>query len=657
MSRFAYLWRSARALVVAAPIALVAACGGGGGGGDDEPVLSLSAHHVEFSAPNAGSNSEPDPVTVSGSVDGASGTVYLFVEVNSEIVRLGQLSPTGPTSGEFAIYPAEPSLVGPGNHKATVTIHACGDSNCIKKFADSPQQIDIDYTVAGLVTSQQELQFRVGNTVVAADLSKEIAVDGYPAANWTATSNVDWLVTSRKAGNSATTSTLTAKIDETVLDSLNNGHYTGKVTLTPEAGDPVEITTTLDVERTEARLVSPGTEVAGTAMEVTVRGDNFDAVTVTGIRFGDTTATTFRVVSPTEIRATHLALPAGSYPITVENTGNLGRSLASMSVVAPLSTSTIAIAHPPATPYWYPIGVVYDAPRQALLVGLVLNDGSGKARILRYTHDGASWQGPAQFAVDGGLTSLTLSQDGKQLLVGQDSAVILQFDPATLSLLNTSEPGGAYFEYLSTMPLTSDGYVLGPVSMSASGYSSVLKYSVRAAAFVDYPEGLNLMGNGGTGVASADGSTILMGNNPYNGDLFQLYDASTGDLKPVHVTDVPYGMATDRTGSRFIVGNSGIYDRNLSLLGRLPENMSNVVMSRDGNRVYALDFDRKLWSFSLGEIDGSFTLTQLGAPATLVQDPSPSNGAEHYPTLMTINPDGGTLFIVGTKCTIVMPVH
>jgi hypothetical protein len=427
--------------------------------------------------------------------------------------------------------------------------------------------------------------------------------------------------------------------------------------LTPEAGDPVEITTTLDVERTEARLVSPGTEVAGTAMEVTVRGDNFDAVTVTGIRFGDTTATSFRVVSPTEIRATHRALPAGSYPITVENTGNLGRSLASMSVVAPLSTSTIAIAHPPATPYWYPIGVVYDAPRQALLVGLVLNDGSGKARILRYTHDGASWQGPVQFAVDGGLTSMTLSQDGKQLLAGQDSAVIRQFDPATLALLNTSEPGGAYFEYLSTMPLTNDGYVLGPVSMGASGYSSVLKYSVRAAAFVDYPEGLNLMGDGGTGVASADGSTILMGNNPYNDDLFQLYDASTGALKPVHVADVPYGMATDRTGSRFIVGNSGIYDRNLSLLGRLPENMANVVMSRDGNRVYALDFDRKLWSFSLGEINGSFTLTQLGAPATLIQDPSPSNGAEHYPTLMTINPDGGTLFIVGTKCTIVMPVH
>lgn len=654
MPKFARVWRSVLALVFTAPVALVAACGGGGE--KDEPVLSLSTHRVEFSAPNTDSNSEPHPVTVSGSVDGASGTVYLFVEVDSEIVRLGQLSPTGPTSGEFAIYPAEPSLVGAGNHTSTITIRACGDSNCTNEFAGSPQRIDVSYTVAGLVTSQQDLQFRIGNTVEAAELNKEIAVEGYPAANWTATSNVDWLVTSRKAGSSATTSTLSAQIDETVLNSLNNGHYTGKVTLTPENGDPVEIVATLDVERTEARLASPGTEVAGTAMEVTVRGDNFDAVTVTGVRFGDIAATSFRVVSPTEIRATHPALPIGSYPITVENTGNLGRSLASMSVVAPLSTAAVAIAHPPATPYWYPMGVVYDAPRQALLVGLLLNDGSGKGRILRYTYDGASWQGPAQFAVDGGLTSLTLSMDGKLLLVGLESAVISQFDPVTLSLLNTSAPGGAYFEYLSTMPLTSDGYVLGPMSMSATGYSSVFKYSVRDAAFVDYPEGLHLMGDGGTGVASADGSTILMGKNPYNGDLFQIYDASTGVLKPVQLNDEPYGMVADRTGSRFIVGNSGIYDRNLSLLGRLPENMSNVAMSRDGSRVYALDFDRKLWSFSLGQTGGAFTITQVGAPVSLIQDPSPSDGAQHYPTLMTISPDGGMLFIVGTKLTIAMPV-
>jgi hypothetical protein len=655
MALLARLRRGMRTLVIAAPIALLTACGGGGGGGDSSGAISLSTHKLTFTAPVSGTT--PNPEFVTATVTGVSGTLYIRVEVAGDAVTVDNVTVTGTTTGQAVIHPGNPALLGPGVHHATVTVYACTTNvECTSgQLSGSPQQIDIDYTITGLAVSQQELAYTVGNTATGADLTKTIEVVGYPDANWTMTSNAGWLVPSRTPGPDDTTATLTAQVDETVLDSLTNGIYHGKITMTPAVGDPVEITATLNVNRTEARLVSPGVEIASSAMEVIVRGDNFDAVTVTGVRFGDVAATAFRVVSSTEIRATHPALTAGSYPVTVESTENLVRNLSSMSVVSPPFMATVAFVHPPAAPGWYPRAVIYDAPRQALLVGLLFNDGSGQSRILRYTYDGASWQGPTQVTLEGGLTTMALTMDGKQLLTGLSGAVVRHLDPTTLAVLQTSIAGGSYFEELSAIPLTNDGYILGGMaSPSASGYNSVTKYSIRQATFVDLPEGVNMLYDDGAAVASADGSTVLIGNTGAYGHGFVRYDASTGTFTPLDVTAEAYGMAADRTGSRFVIGNSRIYDRNLTLLGSLPDGLTNVVMSRDGSRVYALDRDRKLWSFGLSYIGDSFTVTRMYGPLTLVQDPSPNDGFAHYPVKLELSPDGGMLFISGTKCTIVM---
>lgn len=653
------LGRAVRALVVAAPFVLVSACGGGGGGGGS---LSLSTNRIELIAPATRSDVIPDPVKVRVSVSGASGPVYLFIDSLStndghghDVVWVSDLTGTSATSGEVTIHAGEPEVLGPGVHRATFMFYGCKDPQCAKPYPDSPQRLDIDYTVAGLVTTLEPLQYEIGNTVKAADLVQITSVAGYPTAEWTVESDAEWLVPSRQVGTSDTSSTLTAQIDEAKLNALDNGVYTGKITLTPKVGDPSTITATLHVNRTEARLTSPGTEVAGSAMEVTIRGDNFDEVTVTGVRFGDVPATAFRVVSPTEIRATHPALPAGSYPVTVESSEHLGRNISTLSVVDPPVMAAVSMAHPPATK-WHAKGVVYDAPRQALFVGLLLNDGSGQSRILRYRYNGTTWDAPTQVTVQR-MTSLTLSMDGKRLLVGMDATTISQLDPTTLAVLDTSTSLDHPNEYLATLPLTNDGYVLGPLSLSgATGYSWVVKYSIRDAALIDYPPGVNLMSDYSNAVASADGSTVLMGKNRYDGDSFQLYQASTGSLESIHLNEEVYGMATDRAATRFVIGNSGIYDRSLSLLGRLPDGLSNAVMTRDGSRVYALDLDRKLWSFALGYVGDTFKVTQLGSPVTLVADPSPNDGLVHYASEMTISPDGGTLFIAGSKRVVVMPV-
>ncbi|MFO1338299.1 MAG: IPT/TIG domain-containing protein [Burkholderiaceae bacterium] len=654
----ARLGRAARALAISAPFALVSACGGGGG---SDGTFSLSTHQISFAAARPTSDAIPNPEVVQATVTGVtSGTLYIRVEVVGDAVTVGNITVTGTTTGQAVIQPVSPEILGPGDHRATVTVYACTTSiECTSgQLAGSPQRIEVDYKVTGLALSEQALAYAIGNTVTPADMSKDVQVIGYPEANWTMTSDADWLLPSRKAGDTGESATLTASLDPDVVESLANGVYHGAVTLTPATGEPVTVSATLTIDRTEVRLVSPGTELAGSAMEVIVRGDNFDKVTVTGVRFGDVASTAFRVVSPTEIRATHPALPAGTYPVTVEDSQHLVRNLSSLSVVAAPVMSTAAFATPPAAPGWYPRAVVYDAPRQALLVGLLLNDGSGQSAILRYTYNGATWQGPTQVTTDGGMTSLSLTMDGKQLLMGLSGAIVRHLDPVTLTVLNTSAAGGAYFEELTSMPLTSDGYIIGGMgSPSASGYQSVTKYSIRETAFVDLPEGVNMLQDDGAAVASADGSTVLIGNTGPYGRGFVRYDASTGIFTPLDVAAQAYGMASDRTGSRFVVGNVGIYDRNLTLLGSLPDGMTTVVMSRDGSRVYALDWDRKLWRFELGYVGGAFSVVQMAAPATLVQDPSPNDGFAHYPVNMTLSPDGGTLFISGTKFTIVMPAN
>lgn len=656
MLQLAHLGRIWRALVMLAPLAVLSACGGGGG---DSESISLSTSRVSFSASRDTLDARPAPQRVTATVSGVSGTLYLRVEVAGEAVTVGDVRVTSETTGEATLYPANPANLGPGDHRATVTVYACtANVECTSgQISGSPQRIEVDYKVSGLVVAERELEYTVGNTIVPAELSKSISIGGYPDANWTVTSDADWLLPSRTAGDSATQATLTAQVDEQVLETLNNGVYRGRMTVTPTAGNPVDIEATLRVARTETRLVSPGVEVAGSANEVILRGDNFDAVTVTGVRFGSVAATSFRQVSATEIRVVHPALSAGTYPVTVDTAENHGRHLSTLSVYNPATVTAAVLGYPPVDPAWYPHGVVYDAVRHAVLVGLRVNDGSGSSRVLRYVHNGTSWERSAAAVVEGGLTSLALSMDGQRLLTAAGSSVIRQHDPVTLAVLNTSQPGSAYYNYMATLPLTNDGHVLGALSSNASGYMSLLKYSIRDADFLDAPDEVRFL-NGGISVASADGSTVLMGSRSYNGE-YHRYDASTDTYTAFpSVGDASAsGLATDRTGARFLIDHSGIYDRNLSLLGRLPDQRLRVsVLSQDGRRAYAMDWDRKLWTFSLGPVvGGAVSVTQVGAPVTLIADPSPNDGFSHPPVFLAISPDGGTLIISGNQRTVVMP--
>src|SRR5690606_8071664 len=112
------------------------------------------------------------------------------------------------------------------------------------------------------------------------------------------------------------------------------------------------------------------------------------------------------------LRVKFPALPAGSYPLQLDASGHQGAipSTATLIVQAPQALAADVLAHP-AT-----VGavraVLYDAERQALLVGTDASGGS----VARYEYAGGGWSPPLVQAVSQ-LRDIAVSSDGRQLVV------------------------------------------------------------------------------------------------------------------------------------------------------------------------------------------------------------------------------------------------
>src|SRR5206468_6321555 len=103
-----------------------------------------------------------------------------------------------------------------------------------------------------------------------------------------------------------------------------------------------------------------------------------------------TSASTFSVVSDTEVHATYPALTAGTYPVQLQSNLGASRSLANLVVVGAPSYTATTIAYPDATSKSIN-SIRYDAERQALVV--VVADGSSSAnnRFFRSVFGSGVW--------------------------------------------------------------------------------------------------------------------------------------------------------------------------------------------------------------------------------------------------------------------------
>jgi len=161
-------------------------------------------------------------------------------------------------------------------------------------------------------------------------------------------------------------------------------------------------------------------------------------------------------------------------------------------------------------------------------------------------------------------------------------------------------------------------------------------------------------------VASADGDTLLLPSVGFNFEADRrvlTYDARTGTLTPRSATTSDATpLSVNRNASRIILGSDAaptgiaVYDGQFNALGTLPNGASTFVLSPDGHFAYAYyQLEGKVRKFDLGlPTDAPSGITEVGAGSVVAL-------ANTDMSDMTISPDGGTLFLVGTTSVVIAP--
>lgn len=523
----------------------------------------------------------------------------------------------------------------PGTYTANVNLTS----------GSSTLTIPVSYVVSNSLTpSSTLLSYTINNSPSASDLTRQFSPGAYTGVTWTASSDVTWLDVSPASGSTAN---VTASLNQTQLNTLFNGTYNGTITIVPSVGNNATVPVTLTVDRTQVNYVAPYVATSNTTDDVIIRGENLNQSTVLNVKFGNTNASSFSVISATEITATHPTLTAGNYSTTIETALGTHKTLATLVVVdAPTYTAT-NIMYPNATTK-KPLDIIYDAERQALIVAVAYpSEGSGGA-VLRYPYSSSSWSSTPGSASILEFRNIGLTIDGQQLLALTNTA-ITQLDPTTLiSGTSTSGPFSS-FNYLKNAAFANNGNVILTTGVNGSGYSTSYQYSARNPAFTSFSSFYF-----GTPGASMDGSnvTIVQGSlspAPSVSKYLASSDALTiSGIALNQYSGIPPEL--DRTASRIVLNGYLVYDSGYALLGNLPvaSRQAAVVLSPDGNRAYRYDSGTTLQTYDLTATPVAGVFPEIGAGTTLSANPGTS-------PKITISPDGGTLFIAGADSIVVLP--
>jgi hypothetical protein len=529
-----------------------------------------------------------------------------------------------------------------GTHSAAVRITGNGNMT----------EIPISYVVRkALLPSPTSLSYTIGNTPLPADMTRQISVGAFPGVTWTATSSATWLTLSPASGGSG--DSLSASLVQAEVDAKNNGRSTATITLTPSVGSVETIPVTLTVARTQVNYVAPYIAIANTQNEVVIRGDNLDQVTITNVKFGTTAAPSFNLLSGTEIRAIHPSLAPGTYAVRLETNLGVARSLANdlVAVAAP-TYAAATIAYPNAAGK-QPLDIIYDAERQALLVGVAYPAPGSSGDIFRYPFTGSTWATtPASVSVTN-FRDFALSLDGQQVIALTDFAA--QQIGATALTTGVTTPAvlfqvGLFFKGLA---VANDGNAVLSSGFTRGGASPIWSYSVRDPK-ITLISSISLVF--GTPGASADGSRVVLteGDPQFPNLNIAQYNSANSSLSFVNFSVAQNGVRPklDRKASRILLNGYIVLDSDYHVVGNLPEvalgTTAAVALSPDGTRAHQYVSGTVVHTYDLTVAPVGATFPEIGGGTTLPSDP----GAN---PVMTVSPDGGTLFIAGADGIVVVP--
>jgi IPT/TIG domain-containing protein len=434
------------------------------------------------------------------------------------------------------------------------------------------------------------------------------------------------------------------------IDALDPGMRSATVTFsyTPPGGSPTSrpLAVSLNLRLPKVGSVTPYVATSGTSREVILRGLGFNNASGSAVKFGSgPTVSNYTVASDTEIRVTHPSLAANSYRVSIANQLNLVRSTADLVVVDAPGYAATTIAYPNPTAK-QALNIAYDAERKALLVGVAYPSAGQPGDIFRYTFSGSAWSATPASTPVSAFRDMALSLDGRKL-IAVSALSINQLDPATLAAgTSTSAPFSSPL-FLSGVALANDGNAVVTTGTPGSGSTNVYRYSVGAGSF-SAPMGSLFSAVGG---ASADGSraVFLQGGLSPPQNVFQ-YTASNSTLSAVSLplAQVSRGPVLDRRATRIMLNGSLVYDANFQQQGKIPGSLA-VVLSPNGSKAYAYSSGTLLHTYDLdGTLDMNGFFPEIATGTALAGEPG-SN------PVMTMSPDGGSLFIAGADAVVVVP--
>jgi hypothetical protein len=643
--------------------------GGGGGGGGTSGSLSLSVSTMNFSTNSLGLVPQAQNVTATVTTNATIQTLFLRVVISGPAVaNVANISVTGTNSGQGTVIPANPQVLGPGTFTSTITVTACTTSvDCTSGVIGTPQTINVTYTVNGVTSAPTVLAYTLGMTTVPADYTRTLSVTASPS--FTASTNVAWLSVAPTSGNGTTQ--LTVSLAQATVDAFDSGNQTAQVTITTPSSGQLVIPVTLTVTKPQLDQVTPYIATTNIGGTVILRGQFLDLIrqpmTPGAIEFAPSTAvagvpaSAIIVMSPTELRVTYPPLAAGQQLVLMRSTQGalIDRSNARMFVADAPAYASGVLPYPTAPSNKILTGLVYDAERQALLVGIhVPNLGFDNNELYRYVNTG-TWSAGAQTAIPS-LDSLALTADGQQLLTGSESnplqqPLIEQRDPSTLVVLTSATGTNTSAQTLSSLAVTSDGDVLAMGdSHSLSGNFTLFRYTPRTNVLQPLPNGfahgiVAASGDGGEALAASDAG------GSGNQTIYE-YSASTGTLAPWSNLQFDVReLQLDRMGANALINKTEVWDPNtFTMKGELPATTSASVLTPDGTTAYTYGTDGQVHRFDIsalppGGLGGAYP--EVGTPIALADDPSAAPG--DLGVWMLVTPDGGTLFLAGSQQVVV----
>jgi hypothetical protein len=577
-----------------------------------------------------------------------------------KIATVTNFTINGNTTGQATVIPGSPTNLGAGNFTELITVSAClNDSTCATgQLQGSPQTVTVNYTIAGVASSASTLTYSIGNAPTSEDLASVFQVTGYPVQSWTATSSVPWLTVTPASGSTSAAASVSAALGATQINALDGGTYTGTVTLTPTSGVPLTIPVSLNIARTQVNYVAPYTAQSGTTGNVIIRGENFSLISPTGVNFGTTPATSFSVISNTEIHATYPALQAGTYTVHVANSQGIDRTTAQLTVATPVTYAAGTLQYPSTTGAAIVTGLLYDAARQALLANIYYPpQGVSSGALLRYGYT-SGWSVPTSVAVPGN-SAIGGSIDGSVVFAAyadptSSMFTLKQLDPVTLTTVHTV----ANMQDVTGVSIaaSNNGHVIiTATSPTLTGLWPVFDYSMLNGSLMGTPGGAT--GTPGA-AASADGSRLLIQSS--SGILMsqtQQYDSNSGAIVPAPTSIDARAVQLNSDGTRALfIGLSGqpnIYDANLKLLGSLPLSSLASVFGPISNRAYTYDNNGTVRIFDISQPTVGGIYPEVLPALTPIQGPNKLNTLP----AIAITPDEGALFLAGDAQIVIVPLH